>query len=390
MRGLMTWLSGLTAGFALSRMLDPARGRRRRAMLRDQAVHAAHAVGDAVSVTARDARHRAQGVVATLRTTWQGDDAPDDTVLAERVRAALGGAAGHSRSIDVEAARGRVTLRGPILAEEVAALLRRVARVRGVCEVIDRLDVHSEPGDVPGLQGQPRGGGPGRFELWQEHWSPTARVLAGAAGAVAALFGLRHGRMTGALGAITGGVVLARSLTDLSLRRLLGIGAGPHALVVQKTVHVAAPIEAVFELWSHYERFPDFMRHVRRVERLDEDRARWTVTGPGGLPISWETRETAREEPTLIAWETVEGAPVRHTGRVRFDPGDTGTRIHVQMTYTPPLGAAGHAVAWLFGADPRHAMHEDLVRFKSLLEDGKTSVRGRRITEDDVRGGASA
>jgi uncharacterized membrane protein len=60
------------------------------------------------------------------------------------------------------------------------------------------------------------------------------------------------------------------------------------------------------------------------------------------------------------------------------------------MTYTPPLGAAGHAVAWLFGADPRHAMHEDLVRFKSLLEDGKTSVCGRRITEDDVRGGASA
>jgi hypothetical protein len=35
-------------------------------------------------------------------------------------------------------------------------------------------------------------------------------------------------------------------------------------------------------------------------------------------------------------------------------------------------------------------MHEDLVRFKSLLEDGKTSVCGRRITEDDVRGGASA
>lgn len=380
MRALTTWLSGLTAGFALARLLDPAQGRRRRAMVRDQAIHAAHAVGEAVTATGRDARHRAQGVAATLRTTWQGDDAPDDVVLAERVRAALGGAASRPSSIGVEALRGRVTVRGPVLADEVAPLLRRVARVRGVREVIDRLDVHAEPGDVPGLQGAPRRGGPGRFELWQEHWSPTARVLTGAAGAAAALAGLRSGGMTGALGAAAGGVVVARSLTDLSLRRLLGIGAGPRALLVQKTVHVAAPIESVFDLWSHYERFPEFMRHVRRVERLDAERARWTVAGPGGLPITWETRETAREDPTLIAWETAEGAPVRHTGRVRFDAEDTGTRIHVQMTYTPPLGAAGHFIAWLFGADPRQAMHEDLVRFKSLLEDGKTSVRGRTTT----------
>jgi uncharacterized membrane protein len=374
MGGMTTWLGGLTAGFIFARALDPVHGRHRRAMASDQAVRAAHAVGDAVSVTARDARHRTRGVVAGLRAAWQGDDTPDDTILAERVRAKLGGATGHSRAIEVEAAGGRVTVRGPVLAEEVPSLLRRVARVRGVREVIDHLQIHLEPGDVPGLQGAARGGGPGRFELWQEHWSPTARLLAGATGAAAAVFGLRHGGVAGAVGATAGAVVLARSLTDLSLRRLVGIGADRGAMVVQKTVHVAAPIETVFEIWSHYERFPEFMRHVRRVERLDDSRARWTVAGPGGVPIAWETRETAREEPTLIAWETIEGAPVAHAGHVRFDADDTGTRIHVQMTYTPPLGVAGHAVAWLFGADPRQAMHEDLVRFKSLLEDGKTSV----------------
>jgi uncharacterized membrane protein len=45
----------------------------------------------------------------------------------------------------------------------------------------------------------------------------------------------------------------------------------------------------------------------------------------------------------------------------------------VQMDYVPPAGALGHAVAQLFGVDPRQAMHEDLVRLKSLLEDGRTS-----------------
>jgi hypothetical protein len=34
----------------------------------------------------------------------------------------------------------------------------------------------------------------------------------------------------------------------------------------------------------------------------------------------------------------------------------------------------GHAVAQLFGVDPRQAMHDDLIRLKTLLEEGKTST----------------
>jgi uncharacterized membrane protein len=59
-----------------------------------------------------------------------------------------------------------------------------------------------------------------------------------------------------------------------------------------------------------------------------------------------------------------------------------GTRVHVQMRYTPPAGAVGHGLAALLGADPRRALDEDLVRFKSLLEEGKTSVRGQTVTRE--------
>jgi uncharacterized membrane protein len=44
------------------------------------------------------------------------------------------------------------------------------------------------------------------------------------------------------------------------------------------------------------------------------------------------------------------------------------------MAYLPPAGVVGHAVAQLFGVDPRQAMHEDLIRLKTLLEEGKTST----------------
>ena len=47
---------------------------------------------------------------------------------------------------------------------------------------------------------------------------------------------------------------------------------------------------------------------------------------------------------------------IRHKGSVRFDPvtGESGraaTRVSVRLSYVPPVGAFGHAVAAMFGAD---------------------------------------
>jgi uncharacterized membrane protein len=56
------------------------------------------------------------------------------------------------------------------------------------------------------------------------------------------------------------------------------------------------------------------------------------------------------------------------------------------MGYTPPAGVLGHAVASLFGSDPKHAMDEDLARLKTLLEQGKTSSEGQDIRAEDLPG----
>ena len=37
------------------------------------------------------------------------------------------------------------------------------------------------------------------------------------------------------------------------------------------------------------------------------------------------------------------------------------------MSYRPPAGIVGHAVATLFGADPKHEMDEDLARMTLLI-----------------------
>jgi uncharacterized membrane protein len=63
---------------------------------------------------------------------------------------------------------------------------------------------------------------------------------------------------------------------------------------------------------------------------------------------------------------------VDHVGRVRFEDTDDGrTRINVQLRYTPPGGAAGHAVAKAFGSDPKSSMDDDLARMKAAIETGR-------------------
>ena len=60
---------------------------------------------------------------------------------------------------------------------------------------------------------------------------------------------------------------------------------------------------------------------------------------------------------------------VRDAGVVQFEPeGASGTRVQIRLSYNPPVGAMGHAIAVLLGDDPRRKMDEDLARMKTLIE----------------------
>ena len=222
-------LVGAGAGAGLMYLLDPDHGNRRRALMRDQLVRARHLTGDAVDATSRDMRNRARGVVAELRARLRPEDVTDD-VLHERVRARLGQTVRYARSIETAVADGVVTLRGPVLADDVARLVRRVGQVPGVQSVDNRLDVHAEPGDVPGLQGAQRSSGTGEvFDLIPGRLSSTARVATGLGGALLALWGLRRLDAAGIPVATIGMALLARgsgttTIGDLlhDLRRAVG------------------------------------------------------------------------------------------------------------------------------------------------------------------------
>src|SRR5262245_6458882 len=359
---------GGALGVALMYFLDPNSGRRRRARTRDKVVRAAKVVNEGAKVTARDTMHRAQGAWAEAKRLFNHEEDVSDEALLGRVRAALGRVVSHPHAIEAMASGGHVTLLGPILSYEVRPLLRAVRRVPGVRGVSDQLTVHNEPGNVSSLQGgEPHPGE--RFELLQENWSPAARVLVGGVGATLMLAATQAGGALRALLGVSGGALVARAATNRDIASLLGFGK--RGITVQKTIYVAAPVERVFAFWTDYQNFPRFMHNVRDVRQVADRRSHWVVAGPAGVPVQWTAEVTGLIPGERIEWRSVSDSDVRHEGAVRFvGTTDGGTRVSVELSYIPPAGAFGHAVATIFGADPKSEMDADLLRMKSMIETG--------------------
>lgn len=361
-------LAGAALGAAAMYLFDPDRGRRRRALMRDQLLSAAGHLDDAIEATARDLIHRAQGLMAEARSTVSDEEVSDE-VLVDRVRAKLGRVVSHPGAIKVTAEQGRVTLSGAVLEHEHEDLLQAVRSVQGVVEVEDRLEPHKSANGISALQGGSSRPGD-RFELMQENWSPATRVLVGTAGSALALYALKSRNLSGLVAGVAGATMLLRSATNLPLKRLAG-RAGRRGIDIQKTINVNAPLEEVFDTLTHYEKFPQFMRNVREVKVREDGGSHWTVTGPGGISVEWDAVTTKLEQNRLLAWRTVPGATVEHAGMIQFERVNGGTRLDIKMSYSPPAGVLGHVVAKLFGADPKTELDEDLLRMKTFLETGK-------------------
>ena len=364
-------LTGLGLGAGLMYFLDPARGARRRALMRDRLAHASRITADAAGATGRDVAHRAAGATARFRGSMEHGPV-DDRVLRERVRSQIGRVVSHPRAIDVAVSNGVVTLRGPILMDEVSQLLNAVEAVRGVQDVVNHLDEHPEAGNVSALQGG-RTRRPARADVLQQQWSPTTRMFACTTGTALTGYGAWRRDAVGALAVALGVGLMARAGTNAGMRRLTGFGAGRRAVDVEKRIVIDAPVEDVFSFWTRYENFPKFMSRVLDVRAGARDgQSHWKVLGPAGVPIEFDAVVSAFVPNEVFGWRTVEGSTVAHAGIVRFEPSSDGrTRVHIRMSYNPPGGWVGHGVAAVFGVDPKRSMDEDLARLKTLIETGR-------------------
>jgi uncharacterized membrane protein len=188
--------------------------------------------------------------------------------------------------------------------------------------------------------------------------------------------GDRHRERLAAAAAVVLGIALIETVYTSRRRRDAAPDIRPRGTVrIEEVTTVNRPIEEVYSFWRRFENLPRFMRHLESVRVIDERRSRWCAAAPAGVTVQWEAEIVQDVRDEWIAWRSL-GGTVPISGSVRFEraPGARGTEVRVQLQYTPPAGRLGRAVAWLFGKSPQQQIHEDLHRFKQLLEAGEVAV----------------
>ena len=363
-------IGAATVGGLVVYFLDPDTGRRRRALVKDRTTNLLKEADRAIGKASRDLSNRARGAVAEARSLLPLRGVSDE-VLAEQIRARIGRVVSFPHFAEIGARDGVITLRGAVLQSELDNLLSAVSSVRHVASVRNELKTYRQPRDIPGLQQ-----GEIRRRVPAAGWTPAARLAMGIAGGVLALSaGARRG-LLGKAARFAGIGLLARAFTNMHLKELLGISPG-RGIHIQKTITIRTPVQKVFHFLSNYQNLPQFMSHLREIHRSGNNTSHWIAAGPAGSSVEWDARIHRYEPNKLLAWKSLPGSTIRTAGTLRLERlSGHSTRVDLNLYYIPPAGALGHAVASLFGADPKKALDEDLDRLKTLLESGKTKGDG--------------
>src|SRR5690606_21407996 len=118
---------------------------------------------------------------------------------------------------------------------------------------------------------------------------------------------------------------------------------------VRTSVHVNKPRTEVYSFWRKLENLPRFMKHLEKVEEMDQTRSRWTAKGPAGVgSVSWEAEILEDHQNEFISWSSLPGSTIDNAGQVTFMDSPGGTEIKVRMTYRLPGGDVGGTAARLF------------------------------------------
>ena len=145
---------------------------------------------------------------------------------------------------------------------------------------------------------------------------------------------------------------------------------------VHESIEVEAPVEDIFQYWSNFENFSNFMQNVEEVRMTGQDTSHWKLKGPLGKSVEFDARTTEMDPSRGIGWNTVEGE-VMTSGEARFEEVTSGrTRIEVTMNYADPPGGKVGEIAANVLSNPERNLQEDLQNFARIVERGELGGPG--------------
>lgn len=149
----------------------------------------------------------------------------------------------------------------------------------------------------------------------------------------------------------------------------------PCMATIERSVDILVPVRTAYDQWTQVTRFPEFLRHVVSVRRMDDRHQVWQVRF-GRQVREFEAEIVEQIPDKRIAWRSVRG--MRHSGVVTFHRlNDQRCRVMLQLDYEPE-GLVERLGVLL--AIPRRAVAADLRRLAAHIEGQQGQGGGDRST----------
>jgi len=160
-----------------------------------------------------------------------------------------------------------------------------------------------------------------------------------------------------------------------------GVGKG-RRMPVQQAADIGVPLSVVYNEFTQFEKWPEFMHRVTSVSQQDETHIAFK-TKIWGKTKEYTAEITEQRPDERIAWRVVDG--VSHTGVVTFhELAPRLTRVDVSLDFDPGslIEKAARGMRFV-----KRAVRADLARFKAHLvmeEEASGEWRGE-VEDGDVK-----
>jgi len=143
---------------------------------------------------------------------------------------------------------------------------------------------------------------------------------------------------------------------------------------IEKSIDINVDVQIVYNQWTQFEDFPQFMEGVKEVRQLDDKNLHFRAD-IDGVDKEWDIELTEQIPDERVAWRSTSGAPMN--GLVTFNKTGNGkTRVMMEIYYADEYAErSGNREA---AASAR--IEHDLERFKDFIESRGHETGARRGT----------
>jgi uncharacterized membrane protein len=165
-----------------------------------------------------------------------------------------------------------------------------------------------------------------------------------------------------------------------------GVGKG-RRMPVQQDIDIGVPVSVVYNEWTQFENWPEFMHRVTSVSQEDEAHVAFKAK-IWGKTKEFKAEIVEQRPDERIEWRVVDG--VSHTGVVTFhELAPRLTRVEVSLDFEPGSLIEKMARGMRF---VKRAVRADLARFKAhvLMEEEASGEWRGKIEDGDVKSQSSS